>query len=72
MIDWLYGIKYHFQQYFSNISVASAPIQPAFPHNHRRNYGQPWQEEWILSQRLSSILRQNIGQAQDQTSDLLF
>ena len=46
-------------------SILSKPLAAS---QHRQNNGQWWErQEWILSQRLSSILRKNIGQARDWT-----
>ena len=53
-------------------NILSKPLT-AFQLNHCRNNGQRWErEEWILSQWLSSILGNNIGQVRDRTNDFLF
>ena len=52
-------------------SILSKPLA-AFPHNHNRNNGQWCERMNPVTNGLSSILRKNIGQTRDQTSDLLF
>ena len=52
-------------------NILSKPLA-AFPHNHCPNNRQQWAGEWILLQGLSSIFRENNGQAGYWSSDLLF